>query len=64
MRLLFDLILFLYMFVFAYAFGRKRSDGTKVIPVEVTTRALIVVLVIFAVLNISSIVSIMSNYGK
>ncbi|PGT90089.1 hypothetical protein COD17_10085 [Bacillus thuringiensis] len=64
MRLVFDLILFLYMFVFAYAIGRRRSDGTKVIPVEVTSRAMLVALIIFALINLPSIWSLMTFYGK
>lgn len=64
MRLILDVIMIFYMLVFAYAIGRKRSDGEKVIPAMVTLNASLVVIGIFIVLNIPSIVRLVSTYGK
>ncbi|MFV1458168.1 hypothetical protein [Bacillus mycoides] len=64
MRLIFDIIMIFYMLVFAYALGRRRSDGTKVIPVEVTSYALVVVAAIFILINLPSIFSLAGTYGK
>ncbi|MBX9158426.1 hypothetical protein ACTFR8_22795 [Bacillus cereus group sp. MYBK15-3] len=64
MRLLFDLVMFFYMLVLAYALGRRRSDGTKVIPVEVTSYAMVVLLAIFILINLPSLIGLAGTYGK
>ncbi|MBE7114535.1 hypothetical protein FT641_18050 [Bacillus paranthracis] len=64
MRLLFDLVMIFYMLVLAYALGRRRSDGTKVIPVEVTSYAMVVLLAIFILINLPSLIGLAGTYGK
>lgn len=63
MKLIMDSVMIFYMLIFSYALGRKRSDGSNVVPIYVTAMAIIFVLAVFLILNIPSILELMQNYG-
>src|SRR5699024_12530265 len=64
MKLIVDVISFIFMFLFAYAFGRKsESDGKPVVPLTVTWFTILMIFLIMLLLNIPFISKIMKLYS-
>jgi len=64
MKLIVDVVFFVFMFLFAYAFGRKsESDGKPVVPLTVTWFTLFMILGIMFILNLPGIIRLIKLYS-